>query len=227
MHVFFWAGKNPYQTPIYQSNSAIISSGIHYQQPHYSQNYHTLQPSTHYSYSHVSHCKHHQQQLLQPHPPIYARPTKTYENVHINSTKTELDRFFDQLGLDNKVFGDPLPLPLNLHHHSCSKGHKDDGSESPVFFSSVSSIDSCARKSGSGESEDSPLPPGKVIGARTVGAPGYSPPNIGGNNNAQSNGNNNNGPSILNIHHGEPSIVERNARVIKWLFNCRKAMDNR
>lgn len=97
------------------------------------------------------------------------------------------------------------------------------GNDSPVFFSSVSSIDSCARKSGSGDSEDSPAQSGKLGGAK-----GYSPPNNngGGNNNQNCGNNNNNGPSIV-VHHGEPSIVERNARVIKWIFNCKKVMENR
>lgn len=30
---------------------------------------------------------------------------------------------------------------------------------------------------------------------------------------------------LANFHNG-PSVVERNARIIKWLFNCRKAMDH-
>jgi hypothetical protein len=104
-------------------------------------------------------------------------------------------------------------------------------------------VDSCARGGHGGnsgdESEDSPpnnnaastlLPIGKVIGPKNGGrsnSPGNN--NVGSSNAVLGNNGvgigNNSGASIV-VHHGEPSIVERNARVIKWLFNCRKATDH-
>jgi len=132
----------------------------------------------------------------EPHNPHDKRATKS---------ASELEKFFDMLGLENTPLP-PVPLPLSEIKDKAARA----GSESPVFFSSVSSIDSAPRRSGSVDSEDSPLD--DKLGSRTVG--GYGKFGPAG------------GPSIL-VQHGEPSIVERNARVIKWLFNCRKAMDRR
>ncbi|CAG7826890.1 unnamed protein product [Allacma fusca] len=120
-----------------------------------------------------------------------------------SKSSLELERFFDKLGLDNST---PPPAPSN------NPGDRS-GSSSPVFFSSVSSVDSGPRRGGSIDSGDSPL--GMKVGSRTVGGGGYNAPV------ASTSG------STIVVQHGEPSIVERNARVIKWLFNCRKAVDRR
>ncbi|KAL0276788.1 UNVERIFIED_CONTAM: hypothetical protein PYX00_004288 [Menopon gallinae] len=81
-------------------------------------------------------------------------------------TSSQLERFFDHLGMD----------PLDYRELACHNSR----SSSPVFFSSVSSIDSC-------------------LDLTPWGLPEPDRPLEG------------------------PSIVERNARIIKWLCNCRKA----
>ncbi|OXA65057.1 hypothetical protein Fcan01_02949 [Folsomia candida] len=208
--------------PKHQHHHSHQHHQSHYQQlshPTYAHAYHTLQPSSHYSQGH--NISHHHNSLLstyqQPH--IYARPSSsTYENLVLQGGKAELDRFFDQLGLDNKIDSlSPFSPQLHTHHAKGKEGDatKGDDDESPVFFSSVSSVDSCARRSGSGDSEDSPVQPGgkPCQNSKTVSG---APPN-----NNQAYGNNNHNATTLVVHHGEPSIVERNARVIKWLYSIR------
>lgn len=122
-----------------------------------------------------------------------------------SKASSDLERFFDGLGQTGSSNVSPGPSLLTVSNSIAPNGIRgDDKSESPVFFSSVSSVDSGHRRSaGSVDSGDSPADQYKSIGgARTVGT------------------------SIL-VQHGEPSIVERNARVIKWLFNCRKAWEKR
>lgn len=136
------------------------------------------------------------------HEPHHPHPS---EGKRATKSASDLERFFDMLGLEN--IPAPAPIPLT---DSKDETRKKSGSESPVFFSSVSSVDSAPRRSGSADSEDSPLD--DKLGSRTVG--GYAKFGPAG------------GPTIM-VQHGEPSIVERNARVIKWLFNCRKAMERR
>lgn len=125
---------------------------------------------------------------------------KSADGKRTTKSATDLERFFDMLGLDNS----PAPVPV-VSTETKDDARRKSGSESPVFFSSVSSVDSGPRRSGSVDSEDSP---DDKHGSRTVG--GYAKFGPAG------------GPTIM-VQHGEPSIVERNARVIKWLFNCRKA----
>ncbi|XP_068084196.1 uncharacterized protein [Anabrus simplex] len=84
-------------------------------------------------------------------------------------TSEQLERFFEQLGLETSDFRS-LSAPLS-------------GSSSPVFFDSVSSLDS---------------------------AVAWGPESGGTSGNMQR-------PAE------QLSIVERNARIIKWLCNCRKA----
>ncbi|XP_069676378.1 protein FAM110B-like isoform X2 [Periplaneta americana] len=90
-------------------------------------------------------------------------------------TGAQLDKFFEQLGLDTGEFRS-LSAPAS-------------GSSSPVFFESVSSVDS---------------------GTSPWGVVGGTGPGSGGSGNIQR-------PTE------QLSIVERNARIIKWLCNCRKA----
>ncbi|XP_021914013.1 PHD finger protein rhinoceros-like isoform X2 [Zootermopsis nevadensis] len=87
----------------------------------------------------------------------------------------QLDKFFEQLGLDTGDFRS-LSAPAS-------------GSSSPVFFESVSSVDSWTS-------------PWSGVGGTGPGS--------GGSSNLQR--------PIEQL-----SIVERNARIIKWLCNCRKA----
>lgn len=90
-------------------------------------------------------------------------------------TGAQLDKFFEQLGLDTGDFRS-LSAPAS-------------GSSSPLFFESVSSVDS---------------------GTSPWGCVGGTGPGSGGSGNLQR-------PTE------QLSIVERNARIIKWLCNCRKA----
>jgi len=99
----------------------------------------------------------------------------------------ELERFFDNIGLDGCCEGGDV---RGLFSPSAS------GRSTPVYFSSVSSIDSsCKRRHvdniyESSDSEDVAA----TLHRRLLGSqPGM----------------------------GEPSIVERNARIIKWLIKCR------
>lgn len=153
----------------------------------------------------------------------------TQDGKRATKSASDLERFFDMLGLDSSATTASTSAPHALNEISKDAvdsgagtgavmsgagagGRRKSGSESPVFFSSVSSVDSAPRRSGgSVDSEDSPLED-KLGGSRTVG--GYKLGAGGG------------GGTIM-VQHGEPSIVERNARVIKWLFNCRKAMERR
>ena len=143
-------------------------------------------------------------------------------------SSADLERFFDMLGLDNQSLYEST---LSQNNHAdllggTSNGRRSGGS-SPVFFSSVSSIESEPRRGGSVDSGDSPIGPPKIIGTRTVGGSGdYATTSLlqsaGNNVSVVSNGVSSNS---LFVQHGEPSIVERNARVIKWLYNCRKAVE--
>ncbi|KAK3930218.1 Protein FAM110C [Frankliniella fusca] len=103
----------------------------------------------------------------------------------------QLENFFEQLGLDNTEF----------RYVSRSRS---DSSDSPVFFSSVSSVDS---NNGGWNAPWSA--PGSGL-ATSVGGTTGTPGGMMGS-----------GHSGKNIE--QPSIVERNARIIKWLCNCRKA----
>ncbi|XP_063982667.1 type-2 histone deacetylase 1 [Diachasmimorpha longicaudata] len=121
--------------------------------------------------------QHVQQQQQQP-PPPPPRPPKSI---------AELENFFDRLGLDSDNY-DRIIVPLS-------------NSSSPVFFDSVSSVDSAlGLYSWSGHNQSS------------------------SNNDGQWQGNN---CSATNEETSQrvsdpPSIVERNARIIKWLCQCRK-----
>ncbi|XP_047001652.1 protein FAM110B [Schistocerca americana] len=95
-------------------------------------------------------------------PPLVPRPEpKTIE---------QLEKFFEQLGLDTRDYRS-MSTPMS-------------GSSSPVYFESVSSVDSAVAWGPWGSGSTS------------------------GNTPRQAE---------------QPSIVERNARIIKWLCNCRKA----
>ncbi|ODN05236.1 hypothetical protein Ocin01_01452 [Orchesella cincta] len=186
---------NSISTNDFSKNSATVGAGVtgsngnHHKSHHHI--YQTPNSAVNTASAAISH--YHEPHNSHPHD---KRATKS---------ASDLERFFDMLGLENNT-PTPAPIPLSEIKDKAAKA----GSESPVFFSSVSSVDSAPRRSGSVDSEDSPLD--DKLGSRTVG--GYGKFGPAG------------GPSIL-VQHGEPSIVERNARVIKWLFNCRKAVDRR
>ncbi|XP_026277725.2 mucin-12 [Frankliniella occidentalis] len=101
----------------------------------------------------------------------------------------QLEIFFEQLGLDNTEF-------------RYVSRTRSDSSDSPVFFSSVSSVDS---NNGGWNAPWSASGLATSAGG-TTGTPG---------------GMMGSGHSGKNVE--QPSIVERNARIIKWLCNCRKA----
>lgn len=77
---------------------------------------------------------------------------------------------------------------------------RSDSSDTPVFFSSVSSVDS---NNGGWNAPWAAHGNGLTTGSPAAGGMMGS------------------GHSGKNIE--QPSIVERNARIIKWLCNCRKA----
>ncbi|XP_015122591.1 putative uncharacterized protein DDB_G0277255 [Diachasma alloeum] len=133
--------------------------------------------STNYERKKKKHQQQQQQQQQQP-PPPPPRPPKSI---------TELENFFDRLGLDSDNY-ERITVPIS-------------NSSSPVFFDSVSSVDSAlGLYSWSGHNQSS------------------------SNNDGQWQGNN---CSTANEETSQrvsdpPSIVERNARIIKWLCQCRK-----
>lgn len=100
---------------------------------------------------------------------------------------TQLENFFDRLGLDSENY-QRITEP-------------DSKSSSPVFFDSVSSVDSA-------------LGLYSYVG-NTQGNPGNQ---WQSNNCSTGMGNEETNQRSCD----QPSIVERNARIIKWLCQCRK-----
>lgn len=100
----------------------------------------------------------------------------------------QLEQFFEQLGLDNNEF-------------KYVSRTRSNSSDSPVFFSSVSSVDS---------NNGGWTGPWLANAYSSAGGTTVTPGGMMGS-----------GHSGKNIE--QPSIVERNARIIKWLCNCRKA----
>lgn len=84
-----------------------------------------------------------------------------------------------------------------------SRTHSDS-SDSPVFFSSVDSVDS-----NNGGWNAPWTPHGSGLANSTGGTAGTPGGMMGSGHSGK----------IIE----QPSIVERNARIIKWLCNCRKA----
>ncbi|XP_034243402.1 uncharacterized protein LOC117646506 [Thrips palmi] len=103
----------------------------------------------------------------------------------------QLEQFFEQLGLDNNEF-------------QYVSRTRSSSSDSPVFFSSVSSIDS------NNAGWSAPWSSHTNAFSSSAGGTAVTPGGMMGS-----------GHSGKNIE--QPSIVERNARIIKWLCNCRKA----
>ncbi|KFM60752.1 Protein FAM110C, partial [Stegodyphus mimosarum] len=98
-----------------------------------------------------------------------------------NSSDSELERFFNMMGLDNNMWQNLTAPP-----------------ESPVhFFDSISSLNSEDRLSSSG-SEDSALVVQQTEGLKNSDLQRHAPT--------------------------DTSIVEKNARVVKWLYNCHNAL---
>jgi hypothetical protein len=112
----------------------------------------------------------------------------------------ELEHFFDQLGLDDMNYQATIARPRKKHQRSasatvCATQYEDNDSDrsSVVFFSDCSTIDSNRIIADSGPSIQ------QVVSQQ------------------QQNNSNLFRPSE------PPSIVERNARIIKWLCNCKKS----
>lgn len=116
----------------------------------------------------------------------------------------ELELFFDQLGLDNKNYAETIIRSRKKHQRSASatvtstyvSDNEDTDHSSVVFFSDCSTIDSnrIIADSGPTNSDKKVVPP-----------------------------TNQNNTSIYRACE-PPSIVERNARIIKWLCNCKKTL---
>ena len=123
----------------------------------------------------------------------------------------EVEQFFDSMGLDNGT----LKLLDNFNTDENS-----NSSSPPVYFDDISSDESgggckdicggassfLAGRRASSDSDDIKIP-FNTSGLTAAGMAVVPSPNT---TNTSKRG-------------GEPSIVEKNARVIKWLFNCQKA----
>lgn len=114
----------------------------------------------------------------------------------------ELEHFFDQLGLDDKNYAETIVRSRKRHQRSASatvtstfSDNEDTDQSSVVFFSDCSTIDSNRIIADSG-----PTNPSDPKNVQT----GQENPNLYR-------------PSE------PPSIIERNARIIKWLCNCKKS----
>lgn len=140
-------------------------------------------------------------------------------NKRNGPASVHLESFFGTMGLDTSILQHLTSPPPAM--------------SSPVFFSSTSSIASSHRVRGShhsGESDGSPIAARSGPAPTTATTPsGAAPPShMTSLTTPRENTNNPPVPGLTNkdlLQHGhtETSIVERNARVIKWLYNCRKA----
>ncbi|XP_017127876.1 uncharacterized protein LOC108146390 isoform X2 [Drosophila elegans] len=102
------------------------------------------------------------------------------EREALNASISELEKFFDRLGLNDEAFHEIYSQPRRQHHSETDDASDDS---STVFFSDVSTVDSMR------------LPDSTETQPQATQAYRPSEP---------------------------PSIVERNARIIKWLCNCKK-----
>ncbi|EDW62910.1 uncharacterized protein [Drosophila virilis] len=100
------------------------------------------------------------------------------EREALNASISELEKFFDRLGLNDEAFHELYSQPRRQHNPET-----DSDDSSTVFFSDHSTVDSM-RLPDSTETQPQTTQP-------------YRPSE-------------------------PPSIVERNARIIKWLCNCKK-----
>ncbi|XP_037806516.1 uncharacterized protein LOC119600398 [Lucilia sericata] len=108
---------------------------------------------------------------------------RSHELLHTSSEPLmDLEKFFDRLGLNDDKFHEIYTFSKRKHSNGSS-----DGSNSTVFFSDVSTVDSMRLPD---STETQPQAPQT-----------YRPTE-------------------------PPSIVERNARIIKWLCNIRKVQNN-
>lgn len=113
---------------------------------------------------------------------------------------SQLEHFFDRLGLDDENYEKHIAPNINLKLSYTSENEDSDHS-SAVFFSDVSTIDS-TRLPDSTETQNQQIilkapPPQLTTAVTTTNTQMYRPSE-------------------------PPSIVERNARIIKWLCNCKK-----
>lgn len=110
----------------------------------------------------------------------------------------ELEHFFDQLGLDDKEFQETIARPRRKHQRSASAVVTATYEDNDSDRSSVVFFSDC-----------STIDSNRII-ASTVDS---GPSTQTGQNNA----------SLYRPNNEPPSIVERNARIIKWLCNCKKS----
>lgn len=127
---------------------------------------------------------------------------------------TQLEHFFDRLGLHDETYeryiAPKVPKSPNYKSSSGSDIHRlspedtgDSDESSAVFFSDVSTIDSTRLPDSTETTNEQPK---SAPGQLTVAA-------------APLNSLNN--PALYRPSE-PPSIIERNARIIKWLCNCKK-----
>ncbi|XP_057333597.1 uncharacterized protein LOC130672849 [Microplitis mediator] len=109
----------------------------------------------------------------------------------------ELENFFDKLGLDSDNY-EKITVPAS-------------NTSSPVYFDSVSSVDSALG-----------LHPWTGINQQSSNGTGKNWPGGGGGAGVGGNCPNTGQEDTSQRVSDPPSIVERNARIIKWLCQCRK-----
>jgi hypothetical protein len=117
----------------------------------------------------------------------------------------ELENFFDQLGLDDKHYEENIVRSRRKHQRSASAtvtvtydDNEDTDHSSVVFFSDSSTIDSNRIIADSGPTTTT---------TTTTATDQQQQLN----------------PNLYRPSE-PPSIVERNARIIKWLYNCKKLL---
>ncbi|XP_065082170.1 uncharacterized protein LOC135704625 isoform X2 [Ochlerotatus camptorhynchus] len=126
---------------------------------------------------------------------------------------TQLEHFFDRLGLNDETYERYIApigcLSPNYKPSSGSDIHRlspedtgDSDESSAVFFSDVSTIDSTRLPDSTETTNEHPQSaPGQLTGTGAL--------------------NSLNNPALYRPSE-PPSIIERNARIIKWLCNCKK-----
>uniref|UniRef100_A0A182NMB3 FAM110_C domain-containing protein n=1 Tax=Anopheles dirus TaxID=7168 RepID=A0A182NMB3_9DIPT len=178
---------------------------------------------------------------------------------------TQLERFFDRLGLDEETYDRYIaPKSASLqrrssgsyhHHHNshhsnsastdihrlsddCSPGGGagggsggggvDSDESSAVFFSDVSTIDSTKLPDSTETPNGGQVPPpqGGAVAPGVGGGVGQQPGQLQAamGQGPIGDGNGAGGPLPAPLYRTSepPSIIERNARIIKWLCNCKK-----
>lgn len=129
-------------------------------------------------------------------------------NLSKSESMYELEHFFDRLGLNDEKYAELIEVtrPIKKHQRSASatvpatyhSDNEDSDASSAVFFSDVSTVDSNRIiQTTIDQTHDTVVTSSNTQGPQNTQTNLYRPSE-------------------------PPSIVERNARIIKWLCNCKK-----